>query len=112
MDADRFPLITTHTDITLNRQYVEENADRLRDDLVPFVAREIHAITGLQAINIQTVMDLLMDTFKEPEKYKDKLFAHLKAIGVDHPRTFYRFVYDFASADQSLDLYDSNSRYK
>lgn len=112
MDADRHSLITTHTDVTINTQYVRENRAQLRSELVPFVAREIHAITGLEAINIEQIMDLLLNAFENWDLKKDNLFSYLKSIGVDHPRTFYRLVFEFASADQSLELYDSNSRYK
>lgn len=112
MDADRYTLITTHTDVTMNEQYVKENRGRLRSELIPFVAREIHAITGLEAINIQQLMNILLDAMENPTQKRDELFAYLKSIGVDHPRTFYKHVQDFAASDQSLLLYDTNSRYK
>jgi hypothetical protein len=112
MDADRHSLITTHTDIALNSQYVRENREKLRSELLPFVIREIHAITGLEAISTDKIMDLLLNSFENSEQKKDSLFGHLKSIGIDHPRTFYRFVCEFASSDQSLKLYDTNSRFK
>jgi hypothetical protein len=112
MDADRYTLITTHTDINLDPAYIRENRKRLRIDWMGFVAREISAITSLQAIDIQKTMNLILDAFENPERHRDALFAHLKTLGVDHPRTFYKQVQSFGSSDQSLKLYDENSRYK
>lgn len=112
MDADRHTLITTHTDINLDEQYVRANRQYLRSELVPFVAREVNAITGLEAINIQKLMDMLLDAFENPNQKRENLFVYLKSIGVDHPRTLYKHIQEFATADQSLLLYDSNSRYK
>jgi hypothetical protein len=112
MDADRHTLITTHTDVNLDEQYVRANREYLRSELIPFVAREINAITGLEAINIQKLMDLILDALENPNQKREQLFAYLKFIGVDHPRTLYKHIQEFATADQSLLLYDSNSRYK
>lgn len=112
MDADRHTLITTHTDVVIDENYVKENRARLRSDLLPFVVREVHAITGLEAINIQKLMDLMLDTMENPNQRRDILFDYLRTLGVDHPRTFYKHVQDFVASDQSLLLYDTNSRYK
>jgi hypothetical protein len=112
MDADRHALITTHTDVNLDEQYVRANREYLRSELIPFVAREINAVTGMEAINIQNLMDLLLDAFENPNQKRDQLFNYLKSIGVDHPRTLYKNIQEFASANQSLLLYDSNSCYK
>lgn len=80
---------------------------------MPFVVRDVRAITGLTAIDTDKLMNLILDAFQYSTTSKrEALFSHLKSLGVEHTRTFYKNVHSFGSANQSLELYDSNSCYE
>ena len=112
-DADRTNLIATSSDIILDAPAVRANREQFRIDWMPFVVREVNAITRLPAIDTETLMNLILDAFQfGAQSKREALYSHLKSLGVDHPRTFFKSVHSFGSANQSLELYDSNSCYE
>ncbi|KAI6244120.1 RING-type domain-containing protein [Aphelenchoides fujianensis] len=112
MNADRSALIPSNSSVVLNEEYVRTNRKNLRVQWIPFVAREIRSITGLNTIDIDSLLDLIFDAMQFGGDRKLKLFDRLRALGVDHPRTFFSSVHSFGSANQSMELYDACSRYE
>ncbi|CAD5234580.1 unnamed protein product [Bursaphelenchus xylophilus] len=110
-NADRTTLIKTSTDVDVTPEYVEKNYDKLRMKIVPFVIRELRAITSVSVFSIDNLVELFLCCMKNMTIYKNQLQATLKSMGVRHPLTVYNTVLSFVSANQSLKLYDSNSRY-
>lgn len=112
-DADRTNLIATSSDLSLDAETIKANRAQFRSEWMPFVARDIRAITKLEALDTDKIMTLILDAFESGASNKrDALFTHLKSLGVEHPRTFYKNVQSFGSANQSIDLYDANSCYE
>ncbi|KAI6205381.1 RING-type domain-containing protein [Aphelenchoides besseyi] len=111
-DADRSSLIMSTGGVVLNAEYVRLNRKTLTEQWMPFLAREIRAITGLQTIDIMTLMKYTLDALQDGQQAKMILYNHLTNLGVEHPRTFLKQVQSFGSANQSVELYDASSRYE
>ncbi|KAI6173453.1 RING-type domain-containing protein [Aphelenchoides besseyi] len=111
-DADRSSLIVSTGGVVLNAEYVRLNRKTLTEQWMPFLAREIRAITGLQTIDITSLMKYTLDALQGAQEAKITLYNHLTSLGVEHPRTFLKQIQSFGSANQSIELYDASSRYE
>ncbi|KAI6171622.1 RING-type domain-containing protein [Aphelenchoides fujianensis] len=111
LNVERKSLIPSNSSVVLNNEFIRSNRKNLRLMWLPFVDREIRSITGLNTIDIDRLLDMTFDAMQFGGDRKSQLFAHLNALGVDHPQTFFENVHSFGAANQSMELYDACSRY-
>ncbi|KAF7638827.1 RING-type domain-containing protein [Meloidogyne graminicola] len=108
--------------IALNADYIKKNRDIVKTHIMPFVIREISALTRksplcqLQSkkpdvIEINVYMKNLMDYFTKKIK-RQQIVTFLSQRGIENPHQFLNNLLHFASSGQTLRVYDQNSEYR
>ncbi|KAL7070076.1 hypothetical protein ACQ4LE_010852 [Meloidogyne hapla] len=97
--------------IALNADYIKKNRDIVMNHIMPFVIREICALTRKEAIDIHVYMENLMDYFTTKLK-RQQIVTFLSRRGIENPHQFLNNLLHFASSGQTLRVYDQNSEYR
>lgn len=110
-NADRTVLVKTSTDVDVTPDYVRNNFEALKARITPFVIRELATIATIKVFSITEIVELILNCMINMSKYRSALKTRLKGLGIEHPLTLYNEVFSFVEANQSMKLYDANSRY-
>nr|CAD2173661.1 unnamed protein product [Meloidogyne enterolobii] len=97
--------------IALNADYIKNNKDIVMNHIMPFVIREICALTRKDAIDIHVYMENIMDYFTTKLK-RQQIVSFLSRRGIENPHQFLNNLLHFASSGQTLKVYDQNSEYR
>ena len=97
--------------VTFNADYIQRHKDAVKAHLIPFVAREVTALTRKDNIDIDAYMDALLDYFSKKTK-RQEIVNFLTRKGIDNPHQLLNNIFHFATTGQTLKVYDQNSEYR
>ncbi|CAD5218936.1 unnamed protein product [Bursaphelenchus okinawaensis] len=110
-NADRTTVIKTSTDVDMTPEYVKNNYELIKTKLRPFLLRELRALCRVKVFSLCDLTELILKCIMNIQNSKSRLQATLKSMGIKHPLSVFNSVMAFVGANQSLKLFDSNSRY-
>jgi len=96
--------------LAFTAEFVKNNIPMVRNQLFPYLVREVSSITRKDCILIDDYMNALLNYFAKKTSRLD-IVTFLSKRGIKNPHQFLNNLFHFVSTGQCLEVYDQNSEY-